>query len=304
MNNIAWKKIGKALLFPHIAVMIILLPTAAVFLVFSMIYIGTDTIPAYISYVLAAYTVTVWCLKIPKLIKFFRNFKNKNRFAKIWLGDPHLRVNVSLYGSLIWNTAYAVMQLGLGFIHSTFWFYSLAGYYLCLGLMRFYLVRHTTRYKPGEKMKTELIRYRTCGWIFLVLNLALTLIIFFMVYWNRTFEHHEITAIAMAAYTFTTLTMAIINTVKYKKYNSPVYSASKAISLTAACVSMLTLESTMLTTFNDGSMDLKGRKILLGTTGGAISIFIIITAIYMIIQSGRKLKALKKTEVHTNGKQR
>ena len=77
--------------------------------------------------------------------------------------------------------------------------------------------------------------------------------------------------------------------VKYRKYNSPVYSASKAISFAAACVSMLTLESTMLTTFGDGTMDEIGRKILLGTSGGAISVVIIAMAVYMITQSTKKL---------------
>ena len=142
-------------------------------------------------------------------------------------------------------------------------------------------------------MREELIRYRLCGWVFLAMNLALALIIFFMVYWSRTFTHHMITAIAMAAYTFTAFTIAIINIVKYRKYNSPVYSASKAISLAAACVSMLTLETTMLTTFGDGSMDAITRKIMLGCTGGVISVFIIVMAIYMIIQSSKKLKELK-----------
>ena len=290
-------KIVKALLFPHIAIMVTLIPVATVFLVFSMVYIGTDTLPAYISYVLATYTLTIWCFKIPHLIRFFKSVKNDNKYVRRWLTDTHMRTNITMYGSLLWNVAYAVMQLGLGFIHSTFWFYSLAGYYLCLGLMRFYLVQYTTKYKPGEKMKTELIRYRTCGWIFLILNLALTFIIFFMVYWNRTFEHHEITTITLAAYTFTTFIFAIINTVKYRKYNSPVLSAGKAISLAAGCVSMLTLESTMLTTFNDGTIDLTARKIMLGCTGTAISIFIIVMAVYMIVQSSKKLKLPKDTEV-------
>ena len=142
-------------------------------------------------------------------------------------------------------------------------------------------------------MREELIRYRLCGWVFLAMNLALTLIIFFMVYWNRTFTHHMITAIALAAYTFTAFTMAIINIVKYRKYNSPVYSASKAISLASACVSMLTLEATMLTTFGDGSMDAITRKIFLGCTGGVISVFIIVMAVYMIVQSSKKLKELE-----------
>ena len=290
------KKIGKAFLFPHIAIMIILIPIATVFLVYSMVFLGTESVIAIISYVLAAYTLTVWCMKIPHLIRFLGTFKDENKYARIWQDDTRLRMNVSLYGTLIWNTAYAVFQLGLGFWHHTFWFYSLAGYYIALAVMRFFLVSYTSRHKAGEKMREELRKYRACGIVFLLMNLALALIIFFMVYWNRTFNHHEITTIAMAAYTFTSLTLAIISVVKYRKFGSPVYSASKAISLAAACVSMLTLESTMLTTFGDGTMTLTARRILLGASGGVISVFIIIMAIYMIVQSNKKLKLLSTAE--------
>lgn len=296
-----FKKIGKALLFPHIAIMIILLPIATVFLVYSLVFMGTDSIIAIVSYVLAFYTLVVWTLKVPYLVQFFKTFKDENKYARRWQDDDRLRVNVSLYGTLIWNTAYALLQLGMGFWHHTFWFYSLAGYYIALAVMRFFLVLHTSRHKPGELMKEELIKYRACGIVFLLMNLALALIIFFMVYWNRTFNHHEITTITIAAYTFTSLTMAIMNVVKYRKYNSPVYSASKAISLTAALVSMLTLESTMLTTFGDGTMDLTTRRIMLGATGGVISVFIIGMAIYMIVQSNKKLKLLKTAEDEKDG---
>ena len=288
-----WKKLGKALLFPHIAIMIILVPIATAFLVYSMVFLGTESVAAIISYVLSAYTLTIWCFKIPYLIKFFKTFKDENKYARIWQDDARVRVNVSLYGTLIYNTAYALLQLGMGFWHHTFWFYSLAGYYISLAVMRFFLVRHTSKHKPVEKMLDELIKYRACGIVFLIMNLALALMIFFMVYWNRTFHHHEITTITLAAYTFTSLTLAIINTVKYRKYNSPVYSASKAISLASACVSMLTLESTMLTTFGDGTMSLTGRRILLGISGGVISVFIIAMAIYMIVNGTKKIKLLR-----------
>ena len=287
---------GKSLLFPHIAIMLILLPVAIVFLVYAMIFMGTDSIAAYISYVLAFYTLTVWCCKIPKLIRFFKIFKDKNKYARLWQDDARLRVNVSLYGSLMLNTAYAVFQLGLGFYHASFWYYSMAGYYISLAIMRFFLVQHTSRHKPGEKMQEELIKYRNCGIVFFVMNMALSVMMFFMVYWNRTFRHHEITTIAMAAYTFTAFTLAIINVVKYRKYNSPVFSASKVISLAAACVSMLTLESTMLTTFDDGTLDILGRQIMLGASGGVVSVFIVAMAVYMIVQSNKKVKLLKNVE--------
>ena len=289
-----WKKLGKALLYPPVAIMIILVPIATVFLIGSMVFIGTESVIAYISYVLAAYTLTVWCFRIPYLINFIKTFKNENKYAIKWCEDTRLRVNVSLYGALAWNALYGIFQLWLGFYHHTFWFYSLGAYYICLGVMRFFLLQHSRKFSAGEKPETEIKKYMACGWVFLVMNLALTLIIFFMVYWNRTFEHHMITAIAMAAYTFTAFTVAIINVVKYRKYNSPVYSASKVISLAAAFVSMLTLESTLLTTFSGGTMRAIEQKIMLGATGGVISLLIVTMAIYMIVSGTGKLKTLKK----------
>ena len=286
------KKIGKALLFPHVLVMVLLVPISTVLLVGSMLFIGTDSVIAYVSYVLAAYTLTIWCMRIPNIIRFFKTFKNENKYAKKWLDDTRLRVNVSLYGSLLWNALYGIFQLWLGLYHKTFWFCSLGAYYICLCVMRFFLVRHTMKYSPGERIQDELKKYCACGIVFLVMNLALALIIFFMVYWNRTFRHHMITAIAMAAYTFTALTTAIINVVKYRRYNSPVFSASKIISLAAALVSLLTLESTMLTTFGGETMTATTQKWMLGATGGAISLLIVATAVYMILVGTKKLKEL------------
>lgn len=289
-----WKKLGKAMLFPPLAVLVMLLPVATVCLVYAMAFWGTESAVTIGSYVLAAYTLTVWCAKLPRLIRCIKTFQNENRHIKRWREDARLRVNVSLYGSLFLNTAYAVFQLGLGFYHLSFWFVSLAGYYLSLAAMRLFLVRYTRRHAPGEQMKAELRRYRLCGIVFLVMNLALSLMIFFMVYWNRTFHHHQITAIAMAAYTFTSLTLAIVNIVRYRRYQSPVYTATKIISLAAALVSLLTLESTLLTAFGDGTMDLVARRLLLGISGGVISAFIILLAVYMIVQGTKKLRKIKE----------
>ncbi len=294
------KSIFKKLLFPHIALLLVLAPTATVFLVYSMVFMGTETLAAYLSYALAAYTLTIWCVRVPQIAAFCKSFKANNKYARIWLEDPRLRMNVTLYGSLLWNTGYGLLQLGLGFYHYSYWFGSLALYYITMAVMRFFLVRYTRKNLPGAHMREELVKYRTCGIVFLVMNLALSLMTFFMVYRNRTFKHHEITTIAMAAYTFTSLTMAIINAVKYRKYNSPVFSASKAISLASACVPMLTLESTMLTTFG-GTMDLLTRRIFLGASGAAVSAVVVAMAVYMIVQSGKKIKLLDRSKEKTNG---
>jgi hypothetical protein len=268
----------------------VLTPLSAVLLVYAMVFVGTESVIAYVSYVLAAYTLTVVCFRIPRLIRFVKTFKSENRYAVRWLEDTHLRVKVSLYGSLLWNLVYGLFQLWLGLVHRTFWFGSLGAYYICLAIMRYFLARHTGKYAPGERMREELKKYRACGWVFLIMNLTLFLIVFFMLYWNRTFHHHMITAIAMSAYTFTSFTAAIVSVIKYRQYQSPVYSASKAISFAAACVSMLTLTSTMLTAFDDGTLDGFSRNMMLGSLGITVVAVVLTMAVYMIVKGTRQLK--------------
>ena len=287
-KKVDWKKIGLNLLYPHLAVIICLLPIAVAFLVFSLIHLGTESIIAIVSYLLAFYVLLVICFRVPRMITFFKKFKHENKYMKKWFSDVHLRMNVSLYGSLIWNVAYAIFQLGLGFYHKSFWFYSLFAYYVMLGVMRFFLVKHTRIYKANEEMEKEVKRYKLCGWLLLLMTLSLSGIVFFIVYLDRTFVHHMITTIAMAAYTFFTFTFAIINMIKYRKFKSPVYSAAKNISLISACVSMLTLETTMLTTFSGGE-DPLFRKIMLSATGVAVLGFAIVVSIIMITKKNKKI---------------
>lgn len=290
-----WKKLGKALLFPPVAVMLLLLPIATVWLVYSLAFEASDTVLTYVSYILAMYTLTVWCLKIPSVITFFRRFRTQNPYAKRWLEDDRLRVTVTLFGSLLWNVAYALLQLWMGLTQHSVWFYAVSGYYVSLAFMRFFLVRHTLTHRAGENMRQELLRYRTCGWVFLVMNLALSVMMFVMIHGNKTFEHGQITTIMMATYTFTSFSFSIVNLIRYRKYNSPIYSAAKAISLAASSVSVLTLESTMLTTFGDDSaMDAATQTLFLGLSGGVITVWIVVMALYMIVQGTKKLHLIQK----------
>jgi len=151
--------------------------------------------------------------------------------------------------------------------------------------------------KETRKEKTDLfmehLLYRFCGVLLLLMNLALSVIVTYIVWQNRGFVHHPITTIAMAAYTFFSLTKAIINIVKYRRYRRPVFSASKAVSLAAASVSMLTLETAMLSAFGETN-DAAFRQIMTGATGAAVCIFILLLAIGMIQSSTKEIKKIKE----------
>ncbi len=287
-----WKKICKGLLFPGTYTIALLTPLSVVFILYSMMKLDPNSPIRIFSYIMASYTLCVWCLKITDIISMFKKFLNSNKYAKRWVTDTHIRINTSLCVSLLFNAAYALFHLALGIYHSSFWYYSLTGYYIALAVIRFFLLKHTRRYTYGEKLKEELIRYRICGYVFLILNIVLTVMVFFMIYFEKIFIHHKITAIAMAAYTFFAFTTAIINIITYRKYKSPIYSAAKSISLASACVSMITLTSVMITTFGDKE-DTEFRRVILSSTGASVSIFISTMAFYIIIKCTQKIKGFK-----------
>ena len=286
------KRILKNIIFPNTIFVLILFPLAIGFLLYSMIKFGSESIYSIISYALSFYALTVLCIKIPSIIKVIRKFKSENKYYLKYKEDVNLRINISLYASLVLNISYSVFQLCLGLYHNSFWFYSMAVYYILLSLVRFYLVNYTKQYKPGDKVLLEYKKYNFCGWIMLLMNTAVTVIIFFIIHFDRTFYHHQITTIGLAAYTFLTFSLSIYNFVKYRKYNSPVYSAAKTINLICACVSMMTLTTTMLTTFGSNNV-LVFKKVLLGIVGGLVSVFILATSIQIIVHTRKKIKEIK-----------
>jgi hypothetical protein len=56
---------------------------------------------------------------------------------------------------------------------------------------------------------------------------------------------------------------------------------------------MLTLESTMLTTFSEGEINV---RLMLGLTGAAISAFIVMMAVYMIVRATKQLKEMRENK--------
>jgi len=292
-----FKKIFKALLFPHGAAFIVLVPLSAVLLVYTFTGKEVQAGIEYASYFLSSYTLTAICCKLPASSRFWKEARQRNKYMAKYQKDAGWRMTISLYGSFAINSAYTVLQLGLGIYHATVWYYSMAAYYFMLSVMRFYLLHYLRNHALAEDRKAELYRYRFCGIILVGMNLALAVIVFYITWQNRTFIHHKITTITMAAYTFTTFTMAIVNLAKYRKYQSPVLSAAKIIGFTAAMVSMLTLETTMLTVFGEGE---KGGfdRIMTGTTGAAVTLTVLIMAVYMIVKSTKELKAGNNNALH------
>ena len=70
-------------------------------------------------------------------------------------------------------------------------------------------------------------------------------------------------------------------------------SAAKAVNLAAALVSMLSLETAMLTQFDNGTTSPFFRQSMIASTGGAECAIVVGMGISMIAYSTRRLKKLK-----------
>lgn len=289
MNGL--KKVFKKILYPHIIFTIVLFIASIVSLVIALFKTSDTSIIRYFLYGLSFCSLLILSLRIPSIIKYFKRLKYENKYLSRWFTDPNLRINVSLYSSSVWDLVYAIFQLALGIYNKSFWFYTLFGYYFLLSLMRYYLSSHTKKYKPQEMLELEIKKYNLCGWLLLLMNIFVSVMLFFFIYWDKTIYHHEIITIAIATYTFTIFIVAIVNYFRYKKYKSLIYSIVKTISLICASVSMITLTVTMLTTFGENSNE-KFNRIMIMFVGVVVSLFIIIMSISMIVISKKKKKEL------------
>ena len=291
------KKIVHRLLFPATALVILSVPVATAMLLYTFLVAGKDNPISYISYTVSAYALTIVCLSLTSVIRKANQWIRKNPYVSRYLEDIPFKMRISLHLSLGINFVYAGVHAFSGVYYHSVWFGTLAAYYIFLAVMRYLLVRYAHKSGFGENEISELKRYRLCGAILIMMNLALAGVVILVLYQNRGFHYAGSLIYVMALYTFYTTIMAVINVVRYRKYQSPVMSAAKAVNLAAALVSMLSLETAMLAQFDNGSTAF--RQIMLGATGGAVCAIIVGMGSFMIIRSTRKMKRLREENLKT-----
>lgn len=191
------------------------------------------------------------------------------------------RVHVSLYLSLGIHLVYVSIKLITGILYHSFWFDAVAVYYLLLIWIRFVLLRSLRRRKT---LLEEYRRFRMCGLLLIVLNLALTGVVAMLIARNADHQYPLILVIAMAAYTFYAVTMSIIDLIRYRKHERPTVTAARLIRFTAALVSLLSLQTSILTVLGD---DDSFRRWMTGVTGTGICLIVLALSVYMIVKANR-----------------
>lgn len=278
------------LLFPGIAVVLMSVPVGAALLIYTFLYEEAYSPLAYVAYMVSAYSLVIVCAAVVKMPKGgFQTALHRNPYVHRYLTDIPFRTHVSLYGSLGINLFFAAIKLFFGVRYRSVWFATLAVYYILLAVMRFLLLRHVSRSSIGKDFVSELRQYRLCGRILLLMNIALLGVVILVVIDKEGFYYEGYLIYVVAMYAFYNMITAVRDMVKYRRFRSPVLSASKAIKLAAALVSMLSLETAMLAQFGEESGE-EFRLIMTALTGCGVCLLVLATAVVMLRQSSKQLK--------------
>ncbi len=287
----AWKDIIKKVLFIPGWIMLILTIICTVALTTVFVKGWEESPFAYVVYVLSAYILTVVCFflveTLPGHYKALKQKFYEHPYGYKYMTDIDYKVRVSLYLALGINLLYSGFKLISGIIYSSFWWGAIAVYYILLSVIRFLLLKYMRNTKSRQDIISEYRRYRLCGFLMVLINLSLSGIVFQMVWQNKAYIYPEVIIIASATYTFYTVSVSVIDIVKYRKYESPVISASKAIRFAAALVSLLSLETSMLARYGSDEVF---RRVMTASTGTAVCIIVLGMSLYMIVHSNREIR--------------
>jgi divalent metal cation (Fe/Co/Zn/Cd) transporter len=144
--------------------------------------------------------------------------------------------------SLLFNAVFCAYHILLGAITHSWWLLTVGVYYGVLSVVRFVVLQ--LREDDGFIMKFT-------GVMLMLLSLPLVGMVILAVVRNRGIVMNEIVMIAMAAYSFAKITLAIINLVQARKSNSAKIVTLRNISLSDASVSIFALQRSMLVSFGD-----------------------------------------------------
>ncbi len=287
-----FKDLSFSFLFPPSIVAALIIPLAALMMLFSLTAEKITISFLIVSLVLFAYAVGIASIRIFILRKKAHTIAQNNKYAALYLADEALRAKISLYIAFTINVSYVALQLYLGIVNGSIWFYALAVYYIGLSTIRLILLMQTRHGRLGENMEREFRDYRYCGAALLLLSFVVAVLSFYIIWQNRGFSYHYLVTLAIATHTFVTLIKSIISIINQKKNRSPVLAATKQVRIVACLVSLFSLESALLDSFGDG--DAIFNRMMISTTAVVVFIIVLCIAIYMICRGTRELR--KKEE--------
>ncbi len=291
MNKL--KEILVKALYPGCVLSILIIMCGFGILLYSFITQQNNPLLAYVAYSLSTYALIVLVANSISVIRKIRQYLKNNPYTRRYLSEQEYRARIALYKGLIINFAYIIFKAAMGIYYHSVWFGAVAVYYIVLSAIRFFIIHNDRKSLTTEQ---ALRCYRSTGISMLFLNIAMAGMIIQMVWHDKGYLYPGFIVYASAAYTFYVVITAIINAIKFHRYN-PILAATKMLNFVAALMSLLSLQTAMLTQFDNDSGIRMNMNMLTGT---AVALLTIGIAIFMIIRGNNSLKKLQERSI-SNG---
>ncbi|MBQ9781699.1 MAG: hypothetical protein IJW26_00780 [Clostridia bacterium] len=243
-----------------------------------------------------AYSVYLLIPIISNMKNIIISFLESHEFTRLILRNFGFRTVIFAIGSFTMSLLFSGFNAYMGIANRSIWYGALAAFYISLAFLRGGVLTYH-RKRIGKKCEIENDDYakaklfRTSGTITLVLNVALSSAIAQMIFSNAHFSYMGWTVFAYAAYAFYKITTSIISFIKAQKQTDLTVRAIRNINLVDALVSILALQTALLTTFGDGTMNISLMNTITGIVVSCLSIAI---GIYMIYYGNNKIKQIQK----------
>ena len=280
------KQIVKMIFFPGMPTILFLAVTATFFYMLSFVEKHRSNVFSFIAYTITAYVLVIVAAEIPKaLIQIKRKLWGAGKSVCISF-SKETRTKLALYFGWLLNLIYAAFKMLVSVVYNSFWFSTEAIYYLMLGVIRFTLVKFEKFEK--DNIILEWKAYKLCGFLMLIVNVLITVIIGVSIYNHKVYNYSDIILYATGIYTLYRLASSLIQMTAFRKNNRPVLSAAKAINISASALSLFTFLSTLIN-YSD-ALDYNKTIILIAVIVCGI---IIGVSLFMIIRSRIIIKKIE-----------
>ena len=295
-----WKKILNPPTWAKVLTFIITILSATLSLV--MVGLGLENgALAILSYILfgvaglsLAYSVYLIIPNLPKFRRQLISWLESHEFTRLILRNFGFRTVIFAIGSFLMSLLISGFNAYMGIKNQSIWYGALAAFYIALAFLRGGVLGYHKK-RVGKKIQNdEYIKvkvYRNSGIITLILNIALSSAIAQMIFDDAHFTYMGLMVFAYAAYAFYKITTSIISFIKAHKQEDLTVRAIRNINLVDALVSILALQTALLTTFSEENVDISLFNTLTGCVVSLISVGI---GVYMIASANKKMKEIQK----------
>lgn len=295
-----WKKIVNPPIWAKILTFIVTVFSATLSLV--MVGLGLENgalaIIAYILFgvagVFLTYSVYLMIPLFPKMKSGIIEWMEKHEFTHLLLRNFGFRTVIFAIGSFLMSLLFSAFNAYMGIANRSIWYGALAAFYIALAFLRGGVLGYHKKRLGKKTQNDEYVKakvYRNSGIITLILNIALSSAIAQMIFSDAHFSYMGWTVFAYAAYAFYKITLSIISFIKAHKQDDLTVRAIRNINLVDALVSILALQTALLTMFSEDNVDIS----LFNTfTGVAVSVLSVGIGIYMIASANKKMKKIQK----------